>query len=120
MPLAELLETRAEQVPPEIVRGERDFAAEPVDTSWAPSAEARILDAFAQMPGLALISLGVECRSTMCRLQAASPVSQDGASRSFNILVDSIGLGSRWRMAVIDPSGALQSVAYLRREDIAP
>lgn len=120
MPMAELLETRAEQVPPELVRGEREFAAEPVDASWAPSAEARILDAFAQMPGLALISLDVECRSTMCRLQAASPASQDGASRSFNILMDSSGLETRWQMAVIDPSGALQSVAYLRRVDVAP
>ena len=120
MPMAQLLESAQRQIPPALVQGEREFAAESVDANWAPGAEGSILSKFAEMPGLALISMQVECRSTMCRLQVASPNSPDAASRPFNILVDSIGLETRWKIAIIDPSGALQSVAYMRRESMAP
>jgi hypothetical protein len=117
--MAQFLEALKQRAPPELVQGEQEFAAEIVDAAWAPGAEADILSRFAQMPGLAVISIQVECRSTMCRLQVASPSSRD-AARPFNVLVDSIGLEARWRMAIVDPSGALQSVAYLRRAGDAP
>jgi hypothetical protein len=116
--MAQLIEARREPVPPELVEGERAFSAERVDATWAPGAEANILAKFAQMNGLALTSLQVECRSTMCRLQAASPISPDPARPPFNIIVDSIGFKPRWVMSVVD-SGAIQSVAYLPREDMA-
>jgi hypothetical protein len=119
-PMAQLLEARQQTFPPELVQGERQFAAESVDTTWASGAEADILAKFAQMSGLALTSLQVECRSTMCRLQVASPISPNPASPPFNILVDSLDLEPRWMMAVVDASGTLRSVAYLWREGLAP
>jgi hypothetical protein len=100
--------------------GGREFAAEHADPSWAPVAKAKILDRFVQMPGLALISLEVECRATMCLVQVASPDSAGATRPQFNILFESIGLEPRWLMAIADTSGTLQSIAYLWREDMAP
>jgi len=116
--MAQLIEsTNRERAPPELVEGERAFSAERVDATWAPGAEADILAKFAQMRGLALTSLQVECRSTMCRLQVASPISPDPARPPFNMIVNSIGFEPRWLMSVVD-SGTLQSVAYLPREEM--
>jgi len=119
-PMASLMPGR--EVPPELVEGERAFAAEPIDAAWAPGAEADLLAKFAQMPGLTLIGLQVECRSTMCRLELLQP---DGApaadgSRPFNILLDSVGLEPRWMLAIQGTRGPMRSVAYLWREGFAP
>jgi len=117
-PMAQLIESmKREQAPPALVEGERAFSAEPVDATWAPGAETDIMAKFAEMSGLALTSLQVECRSTMCRLQVASPISPDPARPPFNMIVNSIGFEPRWLMSVVD-SGTLQSVAYLSREEI--
>ena len=116
LPIAKLLEVLEQQAPPALIQGEREFAAEGVDVEWASGAEGEILSRVSQIPDLALISMQVECRSTMCRLQAASPISPAGGSRPFTTLVDSIGLEPRWIVAIPDASGALQLVAYLRRE----
>jgi hypothetical protein len=115
MPIAELLESAEREVPPGLIQREQAFAAEPVDVDWAPAAEADILSRVAQMPDRALLSLQVECRSATCRFQAAAPASSEG----FNILIDSLGLEARVKVAIIDPSGAIQSVAYLSRGDIS-
>ena len=122
-PRANLLTDRQREFPPEMVAGEREFAAEPVDATWAPGAEADLLAKFAQMPGLQLLDLQVECRSTMCRLQLTQPSGSqavEGGSRPFNILLDSVGLEPRWKMAIGDRSGLMKSVAYLWREGFAP
>jgi hypothetical protein len=121
-PMAQMLAEREREFPPEIAEGERQFAAEPVDSTWAPGAEAEVLSKFAQMPGLKLIDLQVECRSTMCRLQLAQPTGapEAGDGRPFNILLDSIGYKPRWMMAIRDPSGAMRSIAYLWRDGFAP
>src|SRR5881394_3070485 len=118
-PMAELIEARKEKVPPGLVQNERAFSAERVDAAWAPGAEADILARFAQMSGLALTGLQIECRSTMCRLQVASPISPDPARPPFNILINSIGLEPRWAISVVDEAGTLQSVAYLWRMGMA-
>jgi hypothetical protein len=109
---------------PGVVEGEREFAAEPVDSTWAPGAEAGLLAKFAAMPGLELVDLQVECRSTMCRLlvtQPAGPRAQ-GAPPSFSILRDDIGLTPRWMMSVMASPGSptSKSIAYLWREGFAP
>ncbi len=109
-------------VPPGLTEGELEFAAEPVDAAWAPGAEADLLARFAQMPGLKLIDLQVECRSTMCRLQLTQPreLPADGKPASFNLLRDSIeGLDARWMMMIGDGSGPTKSVAYLWRDGFA-
>ena len=122
-PMANLLANRERELPPGMVAGEREFAAEPVDATWAPGAEADLLATFAQMPGLQLFDLQVECRSTMCRLQLTQPSGSqavDGGPRPFNILLDSVGLEPRWMMAIQDRTGPMRSVAYLWREGFAP
>ena len=121
-PMAQLLAEREQEFPPEVAEGEREFAAEPVDAAWAPAAEAEVLSKFAQMPGLKLLDLQIECRSTMCRLQLTQPTGAPDAAgaRPFNILLDSIGYKPRWMMAIRDRSGALRSIAYLWRDGFAP
>ena len=113
-----------DEFPTDVAAGEQEFAAEPVDASWAAGAEADLLAKFAQMPGLALVDLRVECRSTMCRLQMTQPrrvPAQDGDPRSFNILRDSIGLEPRWVTAAVSSRGGpMTSVAYYWREGFAP
>jgi hypothetical protein len=120
--MAQLLAEREKEFPPEVAEGEREFAAEPVDATWASGAEAEVLSKFAQMPGLKLIDLQVECRSTMCRLQLTQPSGGPDAvgGRPFNILLDSIGYQPRWMMAIGDRSGTMRSIAYLWRDGFAP
>jgi hypothetical protein len=122
-PMANLLTGREEGPPPQLIEGEREFAAEPVDAAWAPRAEADLLAKFAQMPGLSLIDLQVECRSTMCRLQLTQPggaPAVEGGPRPFNILLDSVGLEPRWMMAIGRRGEPMRSIAYLWREGFAP
>lgn len=120
-------------VPPQLVEGERAFAAEPIDGTWAPGAEAKLLSTFAQIPKLELIDLQVQCRSTMCRVQLTQPPATAGGPLPFNILSDEVGMTPRWMMAVVDgppgPPGPpqpgvsrrpMKSIAYLWREGFAP
>jgi hypothetical protein len=120
-PLANLFADRQSELPPGLKEGEREFAEEPVDTSWAPGAEADLLAQFAQIPRLALIDLQVECRSTMCRVQLTQPrgaTAEDGV-RPFGILLDSVGIKPRYLSMIFDQSGGMKSVAYLWREGFA-
>jgi hypothetical protein len=121
-------------VPPALVDGEREFAAEPIDATWALGAEAKLLGTFARIPGLQLIDLQVHCRSTMCRLQMTQPPTSRGQDGQlpFNILRDEVGMTPRWMMAVVEGPGPpgppqpgaaprpMKSIAYLWREGFAP
>ena len=106
--------------------GEREFGAEPVDATWAPGAEAELLAKIAQVPGLKLIDLQVQCRSTMCRLQLTQPrrIPGERAGPPFLLLLNSLGMEPRWMMTVPDgnggPSATTRSFAYLWREGFAP
>jgi hypothetical protein len=106
--------------PPGLVEGERAFAAEPIDGSWAPGAEATLLAKFAQMPGLELIDLDVECRSTMCRFVLTQPTgpARAGSPDPWAILRQELGMKPRWMMSIVDRPGApsSKSIAYLWRE----
>jgi hypothetical protein len=130
-PMAQLLADRQQNaivrdspngdgLPPGLVEGERAFAAEPVDATWAPGAEANILARFAQMPGLELIDLRVECRSTMCRFELTQPtgLAARGGANPLDILRDDFGLTPRWMMSVVERPGAptVKSIAYLWRD----
>src|SRR5262249_14971893 len=123
MPMAQLLEGRRD-APPVLVEGEREFATEPVDARWAPGAEANLLGKVAQLPRLALTGLRAECRSTMCRLQLVLPKTSglgplsSAADQPVNFS-SSLGLEPRWVIAIQDPSGTRQMVAYLWREGLA-
>jgi hypothetical protein len=119
--MADLMVNRDRDVPPGLAAGEREFAAEPVDATWAAGAEADLLASIAQIPNLKLIAVRVECRSTMCRLELTQPSEDrvDGAPRPFNLLLDSIGYEPRWMMVIGDRSRSIRSVAYLWREGFA-
>jgi hypothetical protein len=110
------------RLPENIAAVELEFGAEPVDRTWAPSAEAAVFAAFAAIPGLKLIDSQVECRSTMCRVQLTQPGSAvtNGERAPFNILRDSIGLTPRWMMMSGAGTTSLRSVGYFWREGFAP
>jgi hypothetical protein len=71
--MADVLARRGMPVIPELIETERRFALEPVDPAWSTAAEAQILTKIAEVPGLELVSLDVECRQTLCRLQFVTP-----------------------------------------------
>jgi hypothetical protein len=110
-------------LPPGLVEGEREFTAEPIDATWAPGAEAGVLAKIAAIPGLKLIDLQVECRSTMCRFQVTQPTGSPapGNAMPLDVLRNEFGLTPRWMMAVVDRPGAptSKSIAYLWRDGFA-
>jgi hypothetical protein len=55
-----------------------NFAAESIDREWAPRAETQIVSRFAEQPGLRMLALQVECRTTMCKVLLTQPVSWVG------------------------------------------
>jgi hypothetical protein len=48
---------------------EKDFLIEPLDPVWSRSREAEILGQLAQISGLGLLAVEVECRTSVCRMQ---------------------------------------------------
>jgi hypothetical protein len=107
--------------PPEMLAGERDFAAEGVDPQWATATEADILGKIAQINGLTVVDLRVECRTTMCRVQLVEPrrTTPESPYGSFPDLVETFGLAPRWVISVVNRSGTLTSIAYLSRGEPA-
>ena len=93
---------------------EKAFAAERVDPLWATGMEKNILDQLAQS-NLQLVTMQVECRTAMCRVQLVMPSSKRLDMNAFRDLVRGFGLDV-WRMQGSgNPSGATTTVAYLAR-----
>ena len=108
--------------PLEMVADEQAFAAESVDRQWATAAEANILGRIAQVSGLTVTDLQVECRTTMCRMQIVEPrrATPDPNRFAFVDLVDDgFGLKPLWLISLVNPIGGLTSVGYFRRVDPA-
>lgn len=82
---------------PRLLEIDSDFAAEPVDRSWAPGREAELLGEMARVVGLELLTVQVECRTSACRVQLSQsiPVEARFADspliRSTRELFDSLG-----------------------------
>jgi hypothetical protein len=90
------------------------FAAERVDPLWAPEMEGNILGTIAQA-GLQLVTMQVECRTSMCRVQLMESPSKSPDMAAFRDLVRGFGLDV-WRMHNLgNQSGAATTVAYLSR-----
>jgi len=122
-PMADLMAARNADTPAELAENEKEFFAEPIDTTWASGAEAALLARIAETPGLQLTELQVQCRSTMCRLQLTRPSGArgvQGGGPTLSISADSVGLEPRWLMAVRDATGSVRSIAYLWRDGFAP
>lgn len=100
------------------------FAAEPVDSLWAPNREAEILSKIAQTTGLQVRTIQVECRTTACRVQIAQSVpvpdrvSEFVSDASYYELFDRLGYqgSARYPMAITpDGAGTAIWVVYLAR-----
>jgi hypothetical protein len=99
---------------PELTSIEIAFAAEPVDPLWATGVERSILGQLAQA-NLQLVTMQVECRTSMCRVQLMEPPSKSPDMAAFRDLVRGFGLDV-WRMQNLgNQSGATTTVAYLAR-----
>jgi len=61
-------------VPLNFRENEKAFMVELLDPLWSRSREAEILSAIAQMNGLRWVTIEVECRTSMCRLQSTQNV----------------------------------------------
>jgi hypothetical protein len=99
---------------------EQAFAAERVDPLWATGMEGNILGHIAQA-NLQLVTMQVECRTSMCRVQLMERPSKSADMTAFRDLVRGFGLDV-WRMQNLgNQSGATTTVAYLaRRESMSP
>ena len=93
---------------------EQAFAAERVDPLWATGMEGNILGRIAQA-NLQLVTMQVECRTSMCRVQLMEHPSKSPDMAAFRDLVRGFGLDV-WRMQNLgNQSGATTTVAYLAR-----
>ena len=99
---------------------EHAFAAERIDPLWATAMEGHILGQLAQA-NLQLVTMQVECRTSLCRVQLMERPSESADMAAFRDLVRGFGLDV-WRMNNLgNQSGATTTVAYLaRRESLLP
>ena len=94
---------------------EQAFAAERVDQLWATGMERNILDQLAQAKGLQVVTMQVECRTSMCRVQLIEPPSMPRGPGAFHDLVRDFGLDV-WRVnSFVDQNGTPTLVAHLAR-----
>jgi hypothetical protein len=102
---------------PELLETERRFAAEGLDPDWSTAAEARVLASLAEIPGLRLVSLNVECRATLCLLQLVTPQQPPPDSPNLNVpeIAKSAGLKPVAMMGIRARSGVPLLIAYLER-----
>ena len=95
------------------------FAAERVDPLWATGMEGHILGQLAQA-NLQLVTMRVECRTSMCRIQLVEPPTKRPDPGTFHELVRDLGLDV-WRVnAFVDQNGTPSLVAHLARREPTP
>ena len=98
---------------------EQAFAAERVDPLWATGMEGHILGQLAQA-NLQLVTMQVECRTSMCRVQLVEGPSERTDPGTFHDLVRDLGLDV-WRVNSVDQNGTPTLLAHLaRRESLSP
>ena len=123
---------------PELLEAERAFVAERVDPAWAGATEGHILGEIARTTSLELVTLQVECRTSMCRIQLVQQPSpgaelsivfpsvgsgrpaSNGRAASFADFLSTLPLDPRWVASVVDRNGTPTSLAYLARPELAP
>jgi hypothetical protein len=112
-----LAELRAMPAHERLAERQRSFEAEPVDADWARGAEAELLRKLADVQGLRVVTLRVECRTTTCRMEitlAASggPAGGQGALAPY--------LRPTMVVPALDPSGAPSTLMYFARPGYEP
>ena len=114
-PMDQKAESARALIDPGLASIEKAFAAEAVDPLWASGMEGNILGHIAQANGLQLVTMQVECRTSMCRVHLMEPPSRSPDMAAFRDLVRGFGLDV-WRMQNLgNQSGATTTVAYLAR-----
>ena len=110
---------------PQFQQRENAFVAEPVDPLWSRSREAEILGQMAQISGLRLINIEVECRTSMCRLQWTQnvPVPVEGELRGMPDAVHAdllarVGDTEKIPMGTAADARTITSLTYLPRQDV--
>ena len=94
---------------------EQAFAAERVDPLWATGMERNILGSLSPSQGLEVVTMQVECRTSMCRVQLIEPPSKPWNPGAFHDLVRDFGLDV-WRVnGFVDQNGTPTLVAHLAR-----
>jgi beta-lactamase regulating signal transducer with metallopeptidase domain len=94
-------------------------AAEAKDPSWAAPMEARILSQLSQSTGLAVSSVDVDCRQTICRIRLIQPGPQSSPAQ-LGPLLDTLGFEHRIAFSPAEVDGSPATMAYLRRSDASP
>ena len=113
-PMEQKAQSARALIDPGMAAIEQAFAAEAVDPLWATGVERSILGQLAQA-NLQLVTMQVECRTSMCRVQLMEPPSKSPDMAAFRDLVRGFGLDV-WRMQNLgNQSGATTTVAYLAR-----
>jgi len=100
-----------------------NFAAETIDPEWAPRAQTDIVSRFAEQPGLELIALQVECRTTMCQVQMTQPSSaalEPLAREPPMDLLNTVGMQLLSLNVLNIQANMMTSVAYLSRPGHEP
>jgi len=102
---------------------ENAFVAEPLDPLWSRSREAEILGQMAQISGIRLINIEVECRTNTCRLQWTqnAPVFVEGELRGMpnvvhEALLARLGYTQMIPLGTAGDAGAMTSLTYLPRQ----
>jgi hypothetical protein len=113
-PMEQKAQSARALIDPGLASIEKAFAAEAVDPLWASGMEGNILGHIAQA-NLQLVTMQVECRTSMCRVQLVEPPSKSADMAAFQDLLRGFGLDV-WRMQNLgNQSGATTTVAYLAR-----
>jgi hypothetical protein len=105
---------------PAFVAADGRFAAEAVDPLWAPSIEAEILDEFAQVSSVQLVTLEVECRTTVCRIEVLEravggrEMRPEERAPIFGQVAARLELGSP-KASLFETDGTVTSLGYLAR-----
>ena len=98
---------------------ETQFSSEGTDPSWSASTESRILSEVAQVASLAVTSLEVECRETICRLKLFYPPGTDTLSSAgrFEPLADVLGFADPTEVVTVGETGVPMSLVYFQRNE---
>jgi hypothetical protein len=86
-----------------------EFEAESKDPAWSVAAEGQILGKLSRTTNLALVSVQVDCRTTICRIHVTQPRSDPSAFRQ---------LVSDYDEATWAFSNEGSASAYLKRSQI--
>jgi hypothetical protein len=114
-PMEQKAQSARALIDPGLASIDKAFAAEAVDPLWATAMEGNLLGQLAQA-NLQVVTMQVECRTSMCRIQLVeTPIKRPDPAGTFHDLVRDLGL-EVWRVnRVVDESGTAAFVAHLAR-----